>query len=158
GSEKVVFKSPELKVPTDWSRDGRFLLFNQLDPKTSDDIWVMPLTGDAQPSKYLKTEFSESGGRFSPDGRFVAYESNASGSQEVYVRPFPDSNSGQWMVSRGGGVQPRWRGDGKELFYRNPNTNSLMSVDVTLNPTFNASVPRELFRYVGFFGGVANVF
>jgi Tol biopolymer transport system component len=158
GSEKVVLKSPEPKVPTDWSRDGRFLLFTQVDPKTGDDIWVMPLTGDAQPSKYLKTEFSESGARFSPDGRFVAYESNASGSQEVYVRPFPDSNSGQWMVSRGGGGQPRWRGDGKELFYRNPNTNSLMSVDVTLNPTFNASVPKELFRYEGFFGGAANFF
>jgi serine/threonine protein kinase/Tol biopolymer transport system component len=158
GSEKVVFKSPEPKVPTDWSRDGRFLLFNQFDPKTSDDIWWMPLTGDAQPSKYLKTEFSESGARFSPDGRFVAYESNASGRVEVYVRPFPDSNSGQWIVSRGNGVQPRWRLDGKELFYRDPNTNSIMAVDVTLNPTFNASVPKELFRFVGFFGGAANRF
>jgi hypothetical protein len=62
------------------------------------------------------------------------------------------------MLSRGGGVQPRWRRDGKELFYRDPSTNSLMSVDVTLNPTFNARPPKELFRFVGFFGGVANLF
>jgi Tol biopolymer transport system component/predicted Ser/Thr protein kinase len=153
GPEEVLLRSNEPKTPTDWSRDGRFLLYTNIDPKTGNDIWFLPLTpegtgGEPKPTPYLKTEFFEANGRFSPDGRFVAYHSNASGQAEIYVQPFPDPTGGKWMVSKGGGGQPRWRRDGKELFYTSiSGPAKLMAVEVSTSPVFRAGIPKTLFQF-----------
>ena len=94
---------------------------------------------------YLNGQFNTSQGRFSPDGRFVAYTSNESGKYEVYVQPFPEATGGKWMVSKGGGSQPRWRRDGKELFYVSADS-QLMAVEVSLNPAFQHGNPKALFH------------
>jgi hypothetical protein len=129
--------------PQDWSPDGRFLLYQK--SANEPDLWVLPMTGeDRKPRPYLQTEFVELDGRFSPDGRFVAYSSNESGRFEVYVRPFPDAQKGKWMVSKGGGSQPRWRRDGKELFYVSPDS-KLMTASVSTRAAFQSGIPAVLF-------------
>src|ERR1700674_3868764 len=115
--EEQLTSGPNDKLVTDWSRDGKYLLYSQNDPKTSLDLWALPLDGDRRPAPVLQGPFFESGGQFSPDGKWIAYHSTESGRFEVYIRAFP-SSAGKWQISnRGGGAIPRWRGDGKELFY-----------------------------------------
>jgi Tol biopolymer transport system component len=106
---------------------------------------VLPLEGDRKPMPYLNGQFNTIQGRFSPDGRFVAYTSNESGRNEVYVQPFPEASGGKWMVSKGGGSQPRWRRDGKELFYVSADSR-LTAVEVSLNPAFQHGSPKALFH------------
>ena len=102
------------------------------------------MVGDQKPAPYIQTEFAETQGRFSPDGRWVAYISNESGLFQVYVQSFP-SSGGKWQVSTGGGAQPHWRRDGKELFYLAPDR-KLMAVEVNgTGPTFVPGVPKPLF-------------
>ncbi len=141
--DELLLKSTERKAANDWSRDGRFLLYSSLGKGS--DLWVLPMTGeDRKPRIYLQTEFQESQARFSPDSRWVAYTSNESGVNEVYVRPFPDASAGKWMVSKGGGNQPHWRRDGKELFYISADS-KMMSVDVSTGAGFKSAVPKTLF-------------
>jgi Tol biopolymer transport system component len=136
--EQPLLVTPQGKTPLDWSRDGRFLLYANQDPKTQSDLWVLPMapsTGasDARkPFPVVQTSFDETQGQFSPDGRWLAYTSNESGSDEIFVRPFPESG-GKWQVSAGGGSQPRWRSDGKELFYVASNAR-LMAVPISATP------------------------
>jgi Tol biopolymer transport system component len=150
GVEQVLLKSGDSKTALDWSRDGRFLLFIDVGSTTGADLWYLPLTGpEGTPGKaepYLTSQFNDSAGRFAPDGRFVAYVSDASSRNDVYVRTFPDPSGGQWTVSTGGGTNPRWRRDGKELYYLAPG-GSLMAVEVILSPTFKAGVPKEVFKF-----------
>ncbi len=151
--EELLLKSSEPKVPTDMSRDGRFLLYATVDPKTGIDIWVLPLQGDRKPFPFLTTKSIEFDAHFSPDGHWVAYDSDESGSTEVYVRPFsPDpgaddaSGAGaKWQVSYGGGLEPQWSADGKELYYLTSD-GKVMDVDVTTSPTFQAGTPKLLFQ------------
>jgi hypothetical protein len=114
-------------------------------------LWVLPLEGDRKPFPLLQTEFNLRNGQFSPDGRWVAYSSDESGRDEIYVRSFSPvpggagSNAeGKWLISNGGGIQPRWRGDGKELYYLVPD-GKLMAVEVATNPVLQAGVPKVLF-------------
>jgi eukaryotic-like serine/threonine-protein kinase len=158
GEEKELLKKPgEIKDPTSWSRDGRFLLYyNFRNPKTGQDLWVLPLEEDRKPVLLLATTFNESEGSFSPDMRWIAYTSNESGRPEVYVRPFlasgasgasgaPSLGEGKWQVSKDGGGQAKWRADGKELIFRAPN-GSPMAVEVTTTgAAFQAGVPKQLF-------------
>ena len=144
GSEEPLLQPGVSQRPKDWSRDGRFLLYVRDDPKTGADLWVLPLAGDRKPFPYLQTQFFESQGQFSPDGRFVAYISNESGRIEVFVQPFPASG-GKWQISAGGGSQPRWRGDGKELFYLSADRR-IMAVDVGTTSQFEARIPKALFQ------------
>jgi Tol biopolymer transport system component len=116
GAEELLLKSDRVNIPEDWSRDGRFILFREIHPTTGSDIWVLPMAGDARPQPYLQTRFGEMQARVSPDGRWVAYVSDESGQTEVYVQSFPPSAT-KYQVSANGGLQPRWRADGKELFY-----------------------------------------
>jgi eukaryotic-like serine/threonine-protein kinase len=155
------------KLMKSWSSDGRYVLFSMSDPKGLTDLWVLPLFGDRKPFPFSQTPFAELFAEISPDGRWVAYHSTESGRSEVYVRPFP-SGPGKWPVSTDGGVYPRWRRDGTELFYVN-NVNPfggspLMSVPIqTSGSTFRAGIPKALFdtqlspglRHTG---GPANVF
>jgi Tol biopolymer transport system component len=145
GQAELLLHSNETKTPMDWSRDGRSLLFAQRGKDTGMDLWVLPMEGDRKPVPYLVTPFSEAQAQFSPDGRWVVYTSDETGTKEVYVRPFPMSSGGKWPVSNGGGSQPRWRRDGKELFYFAPDS-TLMAVPVTGGSTFQLGVPKALFR------------
>jgi Tol biopolymer transport system component len=145
GQDALLLKSDEGKYPSDWSRDGQFILYGEPNPKTAGDIWVLPLNGDRQPFPYLNTQFDEVGARFSPDSKWIAYSSNESGSYEVYVQPFP-ATGGRWPISNGGGNGPLWRGDGKELFYIAAD-GKMMAVAVKSGPSFEAGIPRALFDY-----------
>lgn len=128
-----------------WTSDGRYILLDMMDLKTMKlDIWAMPLFGDRKAFPYLKTDFNEQSPQLSPDGRWLAYVSDESGPMEVYVQNFPPSGAKR-RISINGGMSPTWRGDGKELFYVAPD-NKIMSVDCKTEPTFEASLPKALFR------------
>jgi eukaryotic-like serine/threonine-protein kinase len=145
GQEQVLVESKNWMIPSCWSADGQYLVYHQSDASTSFDIWLLPLDGNRKPRLYLGTDYDERNGRISPDGRWMAYSSNESGEPEVYVRTFPDANGGKWHVSVGGGAQPEWRSDGKELFYLSPDL-KIVSVDVKTGlGEFQASRPRVLF-------------
>ncbi len=136
---------------TDWSRDGRFLLYNSSNPGR-DELWILSLEGDRKSVRLLGTEFSEGNGVFSPDMRWIAYNSTESGRSEVYVRPFlasgPSLGEGKWQVSRDGGTSPRWRGDGRELFFSGvPDGGVKMAVQIKSgSSTFEPGVPQRLFQ------------
>jgi len=130
------FGSPQ-QGPWDWSRDGKYLLVRK-----ERELWYLTAAEwHAQP--LLRTQFLTRNAQFSPDEKFVAYSSSETGNWEVYVSPFPAFNS-KWQVSRGGGEEPRWRGDGKELFYLAPG-GTLMSADVKTAAGFESGVPAALF-------------
>ena len=130
GSEELLVESDVDKYPNSWSRDGRFVLYSTAFdvPKTKTDLWVLPLSGDRKPFPFLQTEFNESRGHFSPDGSWIAYQSDESGRDEVYVASFPGPG-GKRQISTAGGTFPRWRSDGKEIFYLAPD-NKLMAAEV----------------------------
>jgi Tol biopolymer transport system component len=117
--QELLLRSSTLAVPKSWSPDGRYLIYAQINPGTAADLFALPVAQpDPHPLVLAQTQATEDQGQFSPDGRWVAYTSNESGRSEIYVIPFPPApNKGRWVVSRGGGVMPRWRRDGKELFY-----------------------------------------
>ena len=116
GGEQLLLSTPQPKFPTDWSRDGRFLLYNTVGPKGNVDIWAMPLDGTRTPVEILGTAFNEQHAQFSPDGQWIAYQSDKTGRSEIYVRPFAGSGA-EVTVSTSGGSQVRWSPKGAELFY-----------------------------------------
>ena len=138
--------------PAGWSPDGRFVLYaSATSAKGIWDLFVLP-SNDSKPVPFVRTGFIEDEGRFSPNGRWVAYVSNESGLSEVYVRAFATdfsggsaSTGGSVLVSRGGGTAPRWRGDGRELFYLAPN-GKMMAVDVNAGQLFDVGTPTPLFQ------------
>ena len=151
GKAEPLFTS-EQRRPTygsDWSQDGRFVLVTLQGSNTSTDLWMLPLDGGQEPSPFLATEFGEGGGRFSPDTRWVAYGATQSGRPEVYIRPFPKADR-EWKVSTEGGSRPRWRADGKELYYIAAD-GTLMAVAIDAGDVAEASdaikpgVPQALF-------------
>jgi len=115
-SEDVLLSSPERKIATDWSRDGSFLLFTIRDLKTSADIWALSMDANRKRFPVVQTPSDEEGAQFSPDGRWIAYQSNNSGRPEIYIRPFQGPGQ-DWQISTKGGTQVRWAPDGKEVFY-----------------------------------------
>jgi len=154
GGETLLFRSASNKTPCAMTHDGRFLIYEAQDPATTKgDLWVLPLGGAKQPYPLHKTQANEIEARLSPNDRWVAYVSDQSGRDEVYVRPFsPDANGAaasiegaQWQVSYGGGQVPTWSKDGKELYYVTLD-GKLMEVDVTTEPAFQAGAPKFLFQ------------
>jgi eukaryotic-like serine/threonine-protein kinase len=132
--------------PLDWSRDGRFLLFQTRDPKTGSDLWALPFAPQQKPFPVVQTEFEERQGQFSPDGKWIAYESTESGRSEIYVQPF-QSPGAKSLISIDGGAQPRWRDDGKELFFIGLDER-LMAVPISLpqnSGPIEAGAPVPLF-------------
>ncbi|HSW50300.1 MAG TPA: hypothetical protein VLH09_09010, partial [Bryobacteraceae bacterium] len=146
GKEEQLTNRPNgVLAAYDWSRDGRHLLYTEVDSKTGNDIWGLPLEGERKPIAVLQTSFSESSAQFSPDGKWVAYQSNESGRTDVYVRAFPVS-SGQWQLSSEGGTRPRWRADGKELFFLGPGSDKIMAAGIRVEgANLQSDKPRELF-------------
>ncbi len=146
GAEDVLLKTNAFSVPKSWSPDGRYIIYAQIDPGTGADLFAFPLEGDRKPIALASSSANEDQGQFSPDGHWVAYTSNESGLSEIYVIPFPPTpGGGRWMVSRGGGVQARWRRDGKELFYIAPDW-TMMAVPVSTIPVFQSGTPQPLFE------------
>jgi len=125
-------------VPNDWSRDGKHILFTH-----GRDLWFLTLP-ELKSTPFLKAPAVIRNGQFSPDGKWVAYASNETGKWEIYVTSFPDAQ-GKWEISTGGGEQPRWRGDGKELFYLSSDR-KMMAAQVTTGATFDAGTPVALFQ------------
>jgi eukaryotic-like serine/threonine-protein kinase len=146
GADELLLESDQGKVPTDWSVDGRFLLFRSNDPQTGFDLWVLPLSGDKKPIPFLKTPFVERDGQFSPDGKWIAYQSNESGRFEIYVQPFPGPG-GKFQISATGGAQPRWDKNGREVFYVSLD-GRMMAAPVKLSPdgqSLETGTPAALF-------------
>ena len=116
GGDDLLLHSSVNKIPVSWSPDGRFLLFRAVDAKTGYDLWALPMTGERQPFPVVRTDLEDRDGQFSPDGHWVAFQSNVTGRFEIYVQPFPGPGP-RVLVSAAGGAQVRWRRDGRELFY-----------------------------------------
>jgi len=117
-AEQLLLKSDQDKFVTDWSRDGRTLTFYTTGSTTTKmDLWILPLYGDRKPVAFLKTEFREGGGTFSPDGRWIAYMSDETTKWEIYVRAL-DGSAGKWQISIDGGAAPIWSGDGKTIYFQ----------------------------------------
>ena len=148
--EELLLPNTVSDYPTQWSRDGRFIAYQESDPKNKFDLWVLPVRGTAaerKPIPFLRTEFNEIEGQLSPDSRWMAFASDRSGRYEVYVRPFPPGE-GEWAISNMGGTQPRWRADGKEMFFI-ASDGKMMAVPVKaapgVKPSLEAGVPAALF-------------
>ncbi len=128
GSEELLLSTPQPTFAMDWSADARFLLYDSLAPTRGWDIWALPLEGDRTPFEVVQTDFNERLAQFSPDGTWIAYQSDKTGRFEIYVRPFPGPG-GDSRVSLDGGAQVRWNPNGKELFYVAPD-DQLMAVPI----------------------------
>ncbi|MEP6994633.1 MAG: hypothetical protein ABI968_08945, partial [Acidobacteriota bacterium] len=150
GSEELLLKTDYWKNPQDWSRDGRYVLYTVGDPKTGSDLWILPLSGERKAAPLLATPFKESEASFSPNGGWFSYVSDESGKDEVYVQPFPPTGA-KWQLSANGGSNPRWRGDGKELFYVAPDF-MRKAVTIRTEPSFEADVPKDLFQTLNSWG------
>jgi eukaryotic-like serine/threonine-protein kinase len=144
------------KILSDWSRDGRFLLYFEVDNKTRTDLWVLPLVGERNPQSWLRTDTNEQWGQFSPNGQWVAYQSNESSQFEIYVRPF-SGPGGKKRVSTSGGIHPRWSRDGTELFFLAPDGTLTSARIVVKGQTIEPGIPVPLFptRIVGGGGNLA---
>ena len=132
-------------ISPDWSRDGRFIVYNCEKPTSgpnNSDLMTFDLK-DGKPKPFLTTRYAESNGAFSPDGKWIAYHSDASDRSEVYVRPFPVA-PGLFRISRDGGWGPRWRGDGKEIFFLSTD-GAMMSATIDTTKGFVAGVPQKRF-------------
>ena len=144
GQEEIVLESDADKSLEDWTRDGRYLIFNHVLPGQKREIWAMPLFGDRKPFAVITGPGTLVEGHVSPNGKWIAYNSNESGKAEIYVQNFPPAG-GRWQVSTEGGSEPSWNPNGKELFYLNGD--KLMAVDVkTETDRFDAGTPRLLFE------------
>ena len=163
--EHLVSVANTTKGLGSWSPDGRILLYWTTSTATGSDLWLLPLEGAREPTAFLQTPFNERGGEFSPDGRWIAYFSDESGRNEVYVRPFialgsagtaPPAGAAAVQLSAAGGIFPVWRHDGKELYFLSP-AGAMMAVPMATNgQRVVAGVPMELFatRIMG--GGLVN--
>ena len=144
GNEQVLLTSAFPKVATGWSGDGKLLIYSLIDPRSGGDVWALPLVGKREPFPVVATAADERYGTLSPDGRWLAYISNETGTYEVYVRAFPGPGVTR-QVSTSGGFEPIWRGDGRELFYLSPD-HTLMAVDTkSSQSTIDVAPPKALF-------------
>lgn len=156
GSPESLVHNGNPKTPSDWSASGRALVYTEVDPKTRADIWLLPdpLTGrgEKKPVPFLQTDAAETQAKVSPDGRWVAYESDESGRPEIYVRAFP-SGQGRRQISGSGGVEPVWRRDGAELYYLEGlgrNRRRVIAVPIARKgQSFEPGVPTPLFDFPG---------
>jgi Tol biopolymer transport system component len=147
GSDDTLLLSDKWKWANSWSDDGRFVLFSEFGNDRVVSLWTLPLESGGKPHVYLHSSFSNSDGHFSPDGRWVAYTSNETGRQEIYVQRFP-APSAKSRISVSGGQRPRWRRDGKEIFYVGDD-GRLMATQIKAGATVEASAPKPVFNLPG---------
>jgi Tol biopolymer transport system component len=143
GDERRLFESASHLTPTDWSQHGQTILFTSIDAKGQADIWRTSATGDGKPTPVLATRFNEYAARLSPDGQWMAYTSDESGRPEIYVQRFLTA-TGRVQISTQGGSDPRWRADGRELFYLAADRR-LTSATVTTTSGLSVGRPMKLF-------------
>lgn len=136
--DKSIVHDDSNKYPTDWSKDEKYMLYTR-----GEDLWFVTVP-ELKSSLFLKAVSVLRNGQFSADGKWVAYASNETGRWEIYVTSFPDAK-GKWQVSTGGGEQPRWRADGKELFFLSPDS-KMMATPVVAGANFDAATPVSLFQ------------
>lgn len=141
--DEILLKAPEAKTPEDWSRDGRWLVYSSANRETRRDLWALPL-GGGDPQPLVRSQANEMYARVSPDGRWVAYMSDESGTWEVYLQAFPAGGQKR-AISAGGGSHPQWRDDGREIFYLAADR-TLMSVSFVPGPQPSVGRARALFR------------
>jgi len=139
--ERMIESTQVARWPLSWSPDGRFIAFKEIARKTP-EIDILDLK-DGTSRPFLASPFAETDAAFAPSGRWMAYVSDESGHPEVYVTSFPDG-AARWQISSGGGSQPRWRGDEKELFYY-AGDGTIMSVSIEAGAEFTAGIPQRLF-------------
>jgi Tol biopolymer transport system component len=139
--EPLVQSNVVIKWPEVWSPDGKYLVFGQLGQATQSDLWLLPLQGERKPMPYLCSPFYEAGADISPDGRWLAYASNETGTNEVYVQSFPELGE-KHRISTAGGYAAKWSRDGRELLIW---SSPVFSVDVQTTPSFRVGTPRRLF-------------
>ena len=146
GNEEKLYENDLSKMTTSWSPDGRYIAYNVLSAdKRRVEIWMLPMVGEHKPFPFLQAGYNVGQGRFSRDGKWLAYVTDETGRANVYVTPFPDGK-GKWQVSADGGSMVRWRGDGKELYYLN-GTGDLMAVEVNgSGQEFRIGPPQRLFH------------
>jgi dipeptidyl aminopeptidase/acylaminoacyl peptidase len=144
GDVERLVTSKEPSLWPNWSTDGKVLVYQVgTPPGSTSDIWTMPMD-TRTPVAYIHGAANEAHPMFSPDGKWVAYTSDESGRPEIYVQRYP-ANGDKWTISTSGGVQPQWRGDGRELFFLTPSL-QLVAVDINANgDRLDAGVPRPLF-------------
>jgi len=144
GPEELILESDLPKMPMSWSPDGKLLVYWVIDPKTRGDVWMVPVQGDHKPVALLQTPADESYAQVSPDGKWMAYQSDETGTNQIYIRPFPEGSGNKSQVSTDGGTWPRWRGDGKELFFYLPP--NMIAADIRLTgSSVQPGVPHVLF-------------
>ena len=150
GSDTLMFKSAATEIPVSWSHDGRYIVFSRQKPAgvSGVDTWLLALTGEPKASPFIDSPFDKAQARISPDGRWIVYTTNDSGMYQIVVQSFPDPNLGRWQITAQGGIEPKWRRDGGELYYLAFDGN-LMSVPVKeagAGRTFEAGTPAVLFQ------------
>jgi Tol biopolymer transport system component len=143
GQEALVLRGGTNVVPLDWSPDGKWILFAQQDPANGSDLWLVAADGSHAAMPYLHERFNEQSGVFSPDGHWVAYESDESGKTQIYVQAMP-AGGAKYQISIDGGTSPEWRRDGKELFFVSQDQ-TLMAAPIALDARVDAGVPQRLF-------------
>ena len=150
GGEERLTDGPNGKITMDWSHDGRHILYREISQKTGMDLWDLPLEGPGalKPFPLAITQFNEGGGRFSPDSKWLAYNSNETGMSQIYVQAFPPpatGTGGKWQISQDGGQEIRWRGDGRELYW-NTSDGRIFAADLQIGARgIQSGTPRELF-------------
>jgi len=140
--EQLVVKSKFDSNASDWSRDGKYLLYNTTNPETKHDVWLKRIVPDEQPVPLLNGPSDEAHARFSPDGRWLAYQSNETGKVQVYVRSFPIT-AAKWQISINGGYVPVWGRDGRELFFMSPGGKTHVA-KIAFEPSFDAGIPTQI--------------
>jgi serine/threonine-protein kinase len=147
GKPQPLTQSKNRQLPYSFASDGKRLAYHELMPQTQDDIWTVPVESDStglragKPEPFLQTPFDERHGAFSPDGRWMAYDSNESGGYQVYVRAFPDKG-GKWQISNSGGLNPVWSRNGRELFFRTEDNQIMVASYSVKGNSFIADKPR----------------
>jgi eukaryotic-like serine/threonine-protein kinase len=150
GEAELLVKSSTTKHANDWSRDGRFIVYDDHHERRRQDLYILPISGDRKPVPFLVTDADETEGAFSPDGKWIAYSSDESGRRDVYVRDFapertPATGAVKVPISNAGGYKPRWHPNGNELFYLALD-GTMMSVPVTTASSFEPGAPKALFK------------
>ncbi|MCG8608042.1 protein kinase [bacterium] len=154
GDAELLLSSGDINLPTDWSRDGKFIAYRNW---SGGDIWILPVANPGNAFPLLKTPFQEHRARFSPNMRWIAFISDESGTEEIYVRPFTREDAPKWQISSNGGVHAEWRGDGKELFYQSLDNKLMAAKLAVVEDKIDVRELRTLFELPEEYGNFQDV-
>jgi Tol biopolymer transport system component len=148
GGEELLLSDGMSKTPWSWSPDGKYVVYSNVGAGGGGvaNLWVLPLSGGQKPFPLLPSDYTQLFGRVSPEGQWIAFTSDESGERQVYITSFPDASRAKYQVSSSGGTEPRWRGDGKEIFFVNGNTLLSASVDSSA-AGLQIGVPKPLVQF-----------